>query len=591
MRKPLLFAPLLLFAAQMAHANFSVTLTVDDPEAAFVTYTSKTTSDSQASSNVLTLSKGTNTYTLETSDSSSEMAFAPASGDYALGTVSVDGKTISGDDLSGYSVKANSSINITTYNRVADRDNTAKGAKSFTVTVEGGVQGLTSQFNESDGGGSYASTLLTLDSGTKSYGYNPAYDESVTFSSNSLSAVYVNNVAQTFQGNTCRVTLSPGCDIRIVNTWGENNYSLKFSLPEGMTPADLFTLVDNSTGLPAGLLGDSMAYDIKAGSSFTAWLSILYKFESIKVNGEEILNEYKTNSQFSLLVRGDTFISVSATKRESVTAYIVLNGEECLSIAPGTAIHYPYMYDAPKTGRNTYELPRYENDVDLTIDPDYEFASVTLTDADGKPVSGNLILTNGNQSVTNVTDAKSVRVRLEDGYVLTVETRIPEQLYHIKIHTVDFSDQVNDYGVYADKAFIYPIRPSGGFEPAIQVNASLTEYVCKPASNQIKVMNPSNDKNSYIYLETKAGEWKQLLQGNGMSAPVTLNDGDALYFYKHSDTTPTGIGEVSSDSMKPAVKGIFNLQGMRVADSADDATRLPAGIYIINGRKVIVKNH
>ena len=39
-------------------------------------------------------------------------------------------------------------------------------------------------------------------------------------------------------------------------------------------------------------------------------------------------------------------------------------------------------------------------------------------------------------------------------------------------------------------------------------------------------------------------------------------------------------------AMKAAAKGVFNLQGQRVAD---DATSLPNGIYIVNGQKVMKK--
>ena len=45
----------------------------------------------------------------------------------------------------------------------------------------------------------------------------------------------------------------------------------------------------------------------------------------------------------------------------------------------------------------------------------------------------------------------------------------------------------------------------------------------------------------------------------------------------------TGIDNISSDS---DVKAVYNLMGVKVADSTDN---LPAGIYIVNGKKVVVK--
>ena len=53
----------------------------------------------------------------------------------------------------------------------------------------------------------------------------------------------------------------------------------------------------------------------------------------------------------------------------------------------------------------------------------------------------------------------------------------------------------------------------------------------------------------------------------------------------------TGIDGVTNDAADTANGPVYDLQGRRVADRLDDATRqqLPAGVYIVGGRKVIVK--
>ncbi|ETD18594.1 MULTISPECIES: hypothetical protein [Prevotellaceae] len=55
-------------------------------------------------------------------------------------------------------------------------------------------------------------------------------------------------------------------------------------------------------------------------------------------------------------------------------------------------------------------------------------------------------------------------------------------------------------------------------------------------------------------------------------------------------TVPTGINGVTNDSAD-VNSPVYNLRGQRVADRFDAATRsqLPAGVYIVGGRKVIVK--
>ena len=53
----------------------------------------------------------------------------------------------------------------------------------------------------------------------------------------------------------------------------------------------------------------------------------------------------------------------------------------------------------------------------------------------------------------------------------------------------------------------------------------------------------------------------------------------------------TGIDGVTNDAADTANGPVYDLQGRRVADRFDDATRqqLPAGVYIVGGRKVVVK--
>ena len=53
----------------------------------------------------------------------------------------------------------------------------------------------------------------------------------------------------------------------------------------------------------------------------------------------------------------------------------------------------------------------------------------------------------------------------------------------------------------------------------------------------------------------------------------------------------TGINDVTVDRVGARNTAVYDLQGRRVADRLDDATRnsLPAGVYIVGGRKMVVK--
>ena len=57
------------------------------------------------------------------------------------------------------------------------------------------------------------------------------------------------------------------------------------------------------------------------------------------------------------------------------------------------------------------------------------------------------------------------------------------------------------------------------------------------------------------------------------------------------DGETTGIGSTTNEATDGKTGPVYDLQGRRVADRLDDVTRnsLPAGVYIVGGRKVIVK--
>ena len=74
-------------------------------------------------------------------------------------------------------------------------------------------------------------------------------------------------------------------------------------------------------------------------------------------------------------------------------------------------------------------------------------------------------------------------------------------------------------------------------------------------------------------------------------AYIQRNDSGAKQLSVIIDGETTGIGGATNDARGRADGPVYDLQGRRVADRLDDATRhrLPAGVYIVGGRKVIVK--
>ena len=67
----------------------------------------------------------------------------------------------------------------------------------------------------------------------------------------------------------------------------------------------------------------------------------------------------------------------------------------------------------------------------------------------------------------------------------------------------------------------------------------------------------------------------------------TIFDNFRLYSYGKEDAT--GISEVNSETTAKYQKGIFTISGQKVSANAEDLKNLPAGIWIVDGKKVMVK--
>ena len=98
--------------------------------------------------------------------------------------------------------------------------------------------------------------------------------------------------------------------------------------------------------------------------------------------------------------------------------------------------------------------------------------------------------------------------------------------------------------------------------------------------------------NAYI-LQEDGKFHKVTTENTGATIPayrayIQRNDSGAKQLSIVLDGETTGIGGVTNGTTDSAV---YDLQGRRVADRLDDAARhrLPAGVYIVGGRKIIVK--
>ena len=99
-------------------------------------------------------------------------------------------------------------------------------------------------------------------------------------------------------------------------------------------------------------------------------------------------------------------------------------------------------------------------------------------------------------------------------------------------------------------------------------------------------------KNDYLFMAYNmkgktlaAGKHALLRIGSGQVTSITIGDAKGMKV-----SVSAGSGTTAIDNMATAVKkqtGIYNLKGQKVAGSADELRKLPKGIYIVDGIKVM----
>ena len=94
--------------------------------------------------------------------------------------------------------------------------------------------------------------------------------------------------------------------------------------------------------------------------------------------------------------------------------------------------------------------------------------------------------------------------------------------------------------------------------------------------------NVSEETLVYIYGSTKAAQAKRYAKGAKSAASGSLK----IYGIEITRTGPSGIGDISTED---GLQDVYSLSGQKVRLQAKDLKGLPAGVYIVGGKKVVVK--
>ncbi len=169
-----------------------------------------------------------------------------------------------------------------------------------------------------------------------------------------------------------------------------------------------------------------------------------------------------------------------------------------------------------------------------------------------------------------------------------------------EVHFKETKDKLTAYTPYYITADGTPLLGGTNIEVKAYTGANLTTSA-----------NGYSIKGTVVSMDnaTAAAANAYILQDDGMFHKVTTDNPGATVPAYHAyiicspqasgakqlsvvlDGETTGIGDVTNEATDGKNGPVYDLQGCRVADRLDGATRhsLPAGVYIVGGRKVVVK--
>ncbi|WP_459964804.1 hypothetical protein [Prevotella falsenii] len=285
-------------------------------------------------------------------------------------------------------------------------------------------------------------------------------------------------------------------------------------------------------------------FTVKAGTKLALTFdNTNYALDAFKVN-DVVTNVYGT---FEYLVKAATTFDIKAHKYATIKATLNVDKAENITVYHGNS--YNNKVIAIKDGDNTIELNEANNMIQI------------------KPNSGCKIETfkvDGN-AMTAGYDG-SYEVKLTEGMKIEITTSAIVRDQKAIVFIDDISLANYGFNFYRSDHSTVPMQ-SG--ENTLMFSADDNKFMFGAYGNDLSKM-----------VAKLNGEALTPTYPGGTSFEVTLKDGDRLEILLSG---PTGIDEVQQQlTNKKTV--VYRLDGTRV-----EGENLPNGLYIINGKKIIIK--
>lgn len=435
-----------------------------------------------------------------------------------------------------------------------------------------------------------------------------------------------------------QIPLEDGCNIVVQTQWPDIPCSVSLQYDHEATP-NLITgvavnyenvdLVDDSFSCQ---LGDEAAIYINSND---------YNVTGIKINGEEQNMNYFYGNLYFTVSQEENVVEITAVGYGTITAIVNVTCKDAFSVYK--------QYQSPENlveiveGENRIELSQKNNSMSYSVNPGYELVSATKTEGDLDPVD-----ISNSPYIYDITDGMVINLVgqaevLDSHAVIWVDDMSAANYYFSFENAKRFNyatSMENGYTEFDFSEYSYNPFGLGWAGDNIQKFVFLNGEAKNPNydggsfwnltiadGDVVKAFVAAEPVNCTVSIDAEEGvatevtvdrispvtDWSEgiscfngtevaiaaSLEDPDKTVVVTLNDEplvageDGKYVFVVENvtnsvsitTTTSGVKSMISDK---TVSPVFNLQGIRVANS-DDLNNLPAGVYVVDGKKVVVK--
>ena len=482
---------------------------------------------------------------------------------------------------------------------------------------------------------------LDVQEGTVTYKFAPDVENVLTLFSQGDKNIYSitkNDEPIPVDSYSVQIPLEDGCNIVVQAQWPDIPCSVSLQYDHEATP-NLITgaavnyenvdLVDDSFSCQ---LGDEVAVYMNSND---------YNVTGIKINGEEQNMSYFYGNLYFTVSQEENVVEITAAPYGTITAIVNVTCKDAFSVYK--------QYQSPENlveiveGENIIELSQKNNSMSYSVNPGYELVSATKTEGDLDPID-----ISNSPYIYDITDGMVINLvgqaEVLDSHAVIWVDDMSAANYYFSFENAkrfnyatsmengytefDFSENsYNPFGLgwagdnIQKFVFLNGEAKNPNYEGGSFWNLTIAD------GDVVKAFVAAEPVNCTVSIDAEEGvatevtvdrispvtDWSEgiscfngtevaiaaSLEDPDKTVVVTLNDEslvageDGKYVFVVENvtnsvsitTTTSGVKSMISDK---TVSPVFNLQGIRVANS-DDLNNLPAGVYVVDGKKVVVK--